>query len=135
MPSQRLTIRRAGLYSQNFQKGPGVLEVTQGDPGNHKGIQGDPGVIRGSFSGFKIKKRANIPDIDAPVAMLTLDSILVTCLLGVECLLPGRCPSFFWTPLGEVGEPYQEEGYYMSAEEYAHLSGRHALSGALDGAD
>ncbi len=69
------------------------------------------------------------------MAMLTLDSILVTCLLGVECLLPGRCSSLFWPAFGEVGEPYQEEGYYVSAEEYAHLSGSHALSAAQDGAD
>ncbi len=42
-------------------------------------------------------------------------------------ILFGLCCPVAWSfyPLTEISEPYEDEGYYISAEEYAHFERCH----------
>ena len=69
--------------------------------------------------GLKTEKRVHIPQVVMSFTQLLSNR-------GVRVLF-GMCCPVSWSihTLAEIGEPYQEEGYYITAEEYTHLDGCH----------
>jgi hypothetical protein len=66
-----------------------------------------------TLSLFRVEKPCNIDKIVQMLLLSLLWDLKICCL-----------PS-----LGETGEPYQGEGEYLCAEEYAHLCGGHCEGG------
>jgi len=68
--------------------------------------------------------------------MIVILSEIFSCGWGSSSCMMGLClwrcqgtttPYCIFSSFGDVGEPYQEEGQYVTAEEYAHLCGSHVL--------
>ncbi len=76
-------------------------------------------VLQERRAAFKTEERVDIPQIVMPLSYLFPDRR--------ARILFGRCCPVVWCvyPLTEIGEPYEEEGYYTAAEEYAHFERCH----------
>jgi hypothetical protein len=76
-------------------------------------------VLQERRAAFKTEERIDIPQIVMPLSNLFPNRR--------ARILFGLCCPVAWSiyPLAEISEPYEEEGYYIAAEEYAHFERCH----------